>query len=117
MDPLEPSPREFIDRQIKQCLETGNRQGLANILDDEAVIKRLEAARYSEAIARKALDVLCDAIDGNRISSNTMLLRTVVTLFSLSSTLVGLDEHLRRCGLHPGAKKPGRRPQRTGSNL
>lgn len=52
MDPLKPSPREVIDRQIKQCLETGNRQELANILDDEVVIKRLEAARYSEAIAR-----------------------------------------------------------------
>jgi hypothetical protein len=135
MDPLEPSHREFIDRQIKQYLETGNRQGFANILDDEAVIKRLEAALYSEAIARKALDVLCDAIEGNRISSNTVLLRTVVTLLSLSSTLVGLDEHLRGRGLHLGAKKPGRprrrrlppdrgaatgrrrRPQRTGSNV
>jgi DNA-binding LacI/PurR family transcriptional regulator len=58
MDPLKPSPREIIDRQLKQCLETGDRQELANILDDEVVTKRLEAARYSEAIARKALDVL-----------------------------------------------------------
>ena len=41
MDPLKPSPREIIDRQIKQCLETGNRQELANILDDEVVTKRL----------------------------------------------------------------------------
>ncbi len=108
MDPLKPSPREVIDRQIEQCIATGNRQELAIILDDEAVIKRLEAARYSEAIARKALDVLCHAIAGGKISSNTMLLRTVVTLFKLSSTFVGLDEFLRQRGLHPGAKKPGR---------
>jgi hypothetical protein len=40
MDPSKPSLREIIDRQIKQCLETGNRQELANILDDEVVIKR-----------------------------------------------------------------------------
>ena len=52
MDPLKPSSREFIDRQIKECLETGDRQELAKILDDEVVIKRLEAARYSDAIAR-----------------------------------------------------------------
>jgi len=108
LDPLKPSPREFIDQQIKQCLETGNRQELANILDDEVVIKRLEAARYSDAIARKALDVLCDAIAGDRITSNTMLLRTVVTLSKLSSTFVGLDEYLWLRGLQPRAKKPGR---------
>ena len=103
MDPLKPSPREIIDRQIKQCLETGNRQELANILDDEVVTKRLEAARYSEAIARKALDVLCDAIAGDKISSNTMLLRIVVTLSKLSSTfLTEVNEYQRQQGLHLG---------------
>ena len=112
MDLFETSPRELIDRQINQCLETGNRQELASILDDEVVIKQLEAGRYAEAIARKALDVLCNAIDGDRIRSNTMLLRIVVTLFNLSSAFVGLDEGLRQRGVRPGAKKPGR-PRRS----
>ena len=106
MGPLKPSPREIIDRQLKQCLETGDRQELANILDDEVVIKRLEAARYSEAIVRKALDVLCDAIAGDRISSNTMLLRIVVTLSKLSSTfLTEVNEYQRQQGLHLGRNR------------
>jgi hypothetical protein len=129
MDPLKPFSREFIDRQIKECLETGDRRELAKILDDEVVIKRVEAARYSDAIARKALDVICDAIARGRITSNTMLLRTVVTLFNLSSAFVGLDEPSRQRGLHPGAKRPRRRlppgsatgrrrrSRRAGSNL
>ena len=52
MDLFETSPRELINRQIKQCLETGNRQELASILDDEVVIKRLEAGRYAEVAKR-----------------------------------------------------------------
>ena len=108
MDPLKPSPREVIDRQIEQCIETGNRQELANILDDEVVIKRLETARYAEAIYRKALDVLCDAIASGRISSNQMLLRIVVTLLKLNSTfLTEVNEYQRQRGLHPVAKKSG----------
>jgi hypothetical protein len=109
MDPLKPSPREVIDRQIEQCIETGNRQELASILDDEVVIKRLETARYAEAITRKALDVLCAAIASERIS-NQMLLRIVVTLSKLNSTFLtelgrvdGFDRDDAECQSYEGS--------------
>jgi hypothetical protein len=95
-----------IDRQIEQCISAGNRQELADILDDQVVIKRIETARYSETISQKALGVLYNSINSERIST-LMLIRIVATLFKLSSRFF-TELNPRQRGLRPVAKKkPG----------
>jgi hypothetical protein len=56
-----------------------NREKLVNTLRDEALIKQLEAAIYSNEIWKKALDVVCKRIASGQVSDN-MLLHVVVSL-------------------------------------
>ena len=75
-------------------------------MDDEVVIKRLEAGRYSAEIRQKALDVLCSAIASGRIRT-PMLLRIAVILAKADSKLLSeIDQYLRECG-HLVPKRPG----------
>ena len=50
-----------------------NREKLVNALRDEALIKQLEAAIYSNEIWEKALDVLCKRIASGEVSDNMLL--------------------------------------------
>ena len=61
-----------------------NREKLVNALPDEALIKQLEAAIYSNEIWQKALDVLCKRIASREVSDK-MLLRIVVSLSKSNS--------------------------------
>jgi hypothetical protein len=55
-------------------------------LRDEALIKQLEAAIYSNEIWEKALDVLCKRIASGEVSDN-MLLRVLVSLSKITTVL------------------------------
>ena len=56
-----------------------NREKIVNALRDEALIKQLEAAIYSNEILEKALDVVRKRIASGEVSDN-MLLRVLVSL-------------------------------------
>src|SRR5262245_29303433 len=63
-----------------------NREKLVNALRDEALIKQLEAAIYSNEIWEKALDVVCKRIASGEVSEN-MLLHVVVSLSKSTAIL------------------------------
>ena len=71
-----------------------NREKLVNGLRDEALIKQLEAAIYSNEIWEKALDVVCKRIASGEVSDN-MLLRIVLSL-SKSTAYIAVDRRPRR---------------------
>jgi hypothetical protein len=71
-----------------------NREKLVNALRDEALIKQLEAAIYSNEIWEKALDVVCKRIASGEISDN-MLLHVVVSL-SKSTAILSCTAERRR---------------------
>jgi hypothetical protein len=56
-----------------------NREKIVNTLRDEALIKQLEAAIYSNEILEKALGVVRKRIASGEVSDN-MLLRVLVSL-------------------------------------
>jgi hypothetical protein len=63
-----------------------NREKLVNALGDEALIKQLEAAIYSNEIWEKALDMVCRRIASGEVSDN-MLLHVVVSLSKSTAVL------------------------------
>jgi hypothetical protein len=69
-----------------------NREKLVNALRDEALIKQLEAAIYSNGIWQKALDVVCKRIASGEVSEN-MLLHVVVSLSESAAILKYTAEH------------------------
>ena len=71
-----------------------NREKLVNALPDEALIKQLEAAIYSNEIWEKALDVVRKRIASREVSDN-MLLRVVVSL-SKSTAVLSCTAERRR---------------------
>jgi serine/threonine protein phosphatase PrpC len=71
-----------------------NREKLVNALSDEALIKQLEAAIYSNEIWEKALDVVCKRIASGEVSDN-MLLHVVVSLSKSTAVLSYAAERRR----------------------
>jgi hypothetical protein len=57
----------------------GKRKKLVTGLSEEAQIKQLEAAIYSQEICKKALDLIHKRLDSGEVSDN-MLLRILVSL-------------------------------------
>jgi hypothetical protein len=64
----------------------GNRKKLVTPLSDEALIKQLEPAIYSQEICKKAIDVIHKRLASGEVSDN-MLLRIVVSLSKSSACL------------------------------
>src|SRR2546429_3295447 len=71
-----------------------NREKLVNALRDEALIKQLEAAIYSNEIWEKAIDVVRKRIASREVSDN-MLLRVAVSL-SKSTAVLSCTAERRR---------------------
>ena len=71
-----------------------NREKLVNALPDEALIKQLEAAIYSNEIWEKALDVVRKRIASREVSDN-MLLHVAVSL-SKSTAVLSCTAERRR---------------------
>jgi len=71
-----------------------NREKLVNALRDEALIKQLEAAIYSNEIWEKALDVVCKRIASGEVSDN-MLLHVALSL-SKSTAVLSCTAERRR---------------------
>jgi hypothetical protein len=68
-----------------------NREKLVNALRDEALIKQLEAAIYSNEISQKALDVVCKRIASGEVSDN-MLLHVALSLRVCPKTSGGITK-------------------------
>jgi hypothetical protein len=71
-----------------------NREKLVNASSDEALIKQLEAAIYSNEIWEKALEVVCKRIASGEVSDN-MLLHVVLSL-SKSTAVLSCTAERRR---------------------
>ena len=71
-----------------------NREKLVNASSDEALIKQLEAAIYSNEIWEKALDVVCKRIASGEVSDN-MLLHVALSL-SKSTAVLSCTAERRR---------------------
>ena len=71
-----------------------NREKIVNALRDEALIKQLEAAIYSNEIWEKALDVVCKRIASGEVSDN-MLLHVVLSLSKSTAVLSCAAERRR----------------------
>jgi hypothetical protein len=77
-----------------------NREKLVNALCDEALIKQLEAAIYSNEIWEKALDVVCKRIASGEVSDN-MLLHVVLSLSKSTAVLSCTAERRRSRFVRP----------------
>ena len=91
---------EPLERKKPNTVRTGDREKLVNAVRDEALIKQLEAATYSERIREKALDVLDKRIASGEMSVD-MLLRIYVSLgkstdYWFRQTCLEVDRHPRR---------------------
>ena len=71
-----------------------NGERIVNALRDEALIKQLEAAIYSNEIWEKALDVVCKRIASGEVSDN-MLLHVVLSLSKSTAVLSCAAERRR----------------------
>jgi hypothetical protein len=81
---------EPLERKKPNTVRTGDREKLVNAMRDEALIKQLKDAMYSERIREKALDVLVKRIASGEISAD-MLLRIIVSLSKST------EDWFRRC--------------------
>jgi hypothetical protein len=81
---------EPLERKKPNTVKTGDRENLVNAMRDEALIKQLKDAMYSERIREKALDVLVKRIASGEISAD-MLLRIIVSLSKST------EDWFRRC--------------------
>jgi hypothetical protein len=70
---------EPLERKKPNTVRTDDREKLVNAVRDEALIKQLKDAMYSERIREKALDVLDKRIASGKLSID-MLLRIFVSL-------------------------------------
>jgi hypothetical protein len=70
---------EPSERKKPNTVRTDDREKLVNAMRDEALIKQLKDAMYSERIREKALDVLAKRTASGELSVD-MLLRIYVSL-------------------------------------
>jgi hypothetical protein len=102
---------EPLERKKPNTVRTDDREKLVNAMRDEALIKQLKDATYSERIREKALDVLNKRIASGEISDH-MLLRIIVSLSKSTEDLfriaVSLEEAQQTC--FEVDRPPRRRP-------